>query len=186
MHLDTRNIVISALLLAALAATWYFGRIGDVAPTASEPEISAPLGYYLKGAVLLGTNDEGHVFYRILAGQVSEGEQASLELDRVRVEFRDSENVSWEVTAARAAAAQDRSLLELSGGVRLSSAADTGPETVIETEHLSLEPDSYLASTSGEVAVSVGRHRLAATGMKAYLRDDRLELESKVHGQFRN
>jgi lipopolysaccharide export system protein LptC len=188
MYFDTKNVVISILLMAAVAATWYFGRIGTTATGPTEATVSPPLGYYLKGATLLGTNDQGRVFFRLEAESVTEdGERAALDLDSVRVEYHDNEDVSWQVSAARASAAQDQGYLELSGDVRLTNRVDAGtPATLIETEHLLLDPEAYLASTGEQVAVSIGDHRLAATGMKAYLKDDRLELESRVHGQFRN
>jgi lipopolysaccharide export system protein LptC len=188
MYIDTRNVVITILLMAAVAATWYFGRGGTTATRPTEAAASPPLGYYLKGAALLGTNDEGRIFLRIEAESVTEnGERAALDLDSVRVEYHDDEDVSWQVSAARASATQDRGYLDLSGDVRLTSRAQAGVRTtVVETERLRLQPDAYLASTSEQVAVSIGDHRLAATGLKAYLKDDRLELESQVHGQFRN
>lgn len=188
MYFDVRNVVISALLLAAVAATWYFGRAGTAPADATEVPLAPPLGYYLKDAALIGTNAEGRITYRIEAESVSEdGDRAALELDTVRVQYHDNENVSWHVSADRASAAQDRAFLELSGSVRLTSATEPGAATtVVETQRLRLEPDRYLATTSEEVAVSIGDQRLEATGMKAYLKDDRLELESKVHGQLRN
>lgn len=188
MHFNTRNVVVSVLLVGAVAATWYFDRIGQVTPTAIAPDASAPPGYYLLNAVLLGTNDEGRILYRILAERVSENaEGTALALRSVRVEFRESEDIGWQVSAANASAASDQSFLDLSGGVRLTGNAERGAAaTVIETENLRLSPEDYLASTTDEVAVSLGGHRLSATGMDAYLRDDRLELKSQVHGQFRN
>lgn len=188
MYFDLKNVAISMLLIGAVAGTWYLGRVGEVVTTVSTPDVAAPLGYYLKNAVLLGTDAEGRVFYTVRAERVSEhGEGTALALERVRVEYRDSENVNWQVSAARASADRGQAVLELFGDVRLTSAAEAGAATtVIETERLRLEPDNYLASTSEVVAVSFGRHELGARGMEAYLKDDRLDLKSQVHGRFRN
>lgn len=192
IYIDTRNALLTALLLVAVAGTWYLGHLGRQMPAPQAGDAVLELGYYLRNAVLLGTNDEGQVVYRISAARVAaDGEEADedgrLALETVTIDYRDDQDVAWQISAGRAAAARDADVLELRGGVRVqSTAARDGPETVIEAEQLSLEPERYLARTPGEVTVNIGAHRLSATGLTADLRDDRLELESRVHGQFRN
>lgn len=187
MQFSTRNLLLATLLSAGVVVSWYFSRAGREAPPVVDSYAQAPLGYYLRNAVLLGTDDQGSVFYRVLAARVAQAdEDDALELEQVRVEYRDSESVNWHVSAEQAQAPSDQTYLELSGNVRLANRADAGATTVIETQKLHLEPDLYLASTDLPVSVSVGGARLDAVGMKAYLKDDRLELESNVHGQFRN
>ena len=188
MYLDTRNTAIVTLLVTAAVVSWFLSRAGTVVPPASELRGTAPLGYYLRNAVLLGTDDEGNIFYRVLAERVVEADESeSLELSHVRVEYRDSADVRWQASAEQAQASRDTSILDLFGNVRLANdGAEGDTATVIETDRLRFDPDSFLATTDRPVTVSIGRGHIGATGMKAFLKDDRLELESQVHGRFEN
>jgi lipopolysaccharide export system protein LptC len=184
--LAVRNIGLVAFLVSAAIATWLLGQPLPGGDAVSDAAASGPLGYYLTDAVLLGTDDEGRIFYRVHARQVEQSaNELELELVQVRVEYRDSENVEWHVSADRAAAPTDGSHLDLYGNVRLVSMPQAGSTaTVIETEKMRFEPAHYFASTDVPVVVAVGDNQLRAEGLKAYLKDDRVELESKVHGQF--
>ena len=188
MYIDTRTTLLFVLLVAAAVVTWYFGRGTTLTATSSGTDGTSPLGYYLRDAVLFGTDGDGRIYYQVRAAQVSQTmREDALQLDGVSVEYSADEDVQWQVSADRATAPSDRAFLDLSGSVRLASGTEPGKaETVIETERLRLEPGRHLASTRDEVRLTLGRHRLDAIGMKAYLKEDRLELESKVHGQFRN
>jgi lipopolysaccharide export system protein LptC len=50
---------------------------------------------------------------------------------------------------------------------------------------LRLKPDEFVAETPARVRVEMGGRQLRATGLIAYLKEDRLELQSNVNGQFR-
>jgi lipopolysaccharide export system protein LptC len=188
MYVDTRNALLFLLLVAAALITWYFGSSNPVASVTAGAGAELPLGYYLRDAVLFGADSEGRIFYEIHAKQVSQiPEEDVLQLDAVRVQYRGSEDVQWQVSAERAAATGDRAFLDLSGAVRLANDTEPGANaTIIETDSLRLEPERHLASTQDIVRVTFADHSIDATGMKAYLKEDRLELESKVHGQFHN
>jgi WD40 repeat protein len=55
---------------------------------------------------------------------------------------------------------------------------------LVETTSLRLEPDTFIVSSQAPVSIVMGTQRLRSIGMRAYLMDDRLELESEVHGQI--
>lgn len=180
-----RNGAAICLLIAAALGTWYWSRTTAPAAPTAVPARSAPLGYYLRDAVLLGTDDEGRVVYRVSADLAEERpEDGSLLLNGVRVEFQGDEQVPWRVRALSAEAQPERGYLELAGNVELERIGEERPPTLVETERLRLEPDEQTAVAPGDVRLTVGGNTLSAVGLKAFLRDDRLELESKVHGRF--
>lgn len=186
MYISIRNSIGLLILLAAAVATWLASR-HEISPGAdADTARSTPLGYYLRDAVFLGTDENGRVFYRVHAGLAErQADDQGLALQRVRVEYRDTEHVQWQLSADRAATRAVGDFLDLSGDVRLSSTpTDDRMPTVIETDALRLEPDRFLASSDSPVRVSIGDASLRATGLKAHLKDDKLELESNVHGQF--
>lgn len=176
------------LLAAAALVMFYFGR--QPRPDASLRPVDArayPLGYYLRDAVLLGTDEQGRISYRLHAGLVEERpDDARLSLENVRFEYQPSEQIPWSIVAARGEApiGAERTYLDLKGGVELTRDPDAqGKPARVETSELRLEPDRHLASTAAPVRVSIGDDALDAVGLKAFLDKDRLELESEVHGR---
>ena len=71
------------------------------------------------------------------------------------------------------------------GSVELrSKPSDGAAPTVIVTDRLRFTPDQFIAESAGPVELRLGDSVLNAVGLKAHLKDDSVELESEVHGQF--
>ncbi len=185
MTIRARPVVVLIVLAGAALATWYYSRPAAVEELTRSRSTEIPPGYYLKDAVLLRTDDNGNFLYRIVARQVEQvADEEWLELSEVRVEYSREEDVQWLVSAEHAVARNDRSYLELHGNVHLESQPRDGAKrTVIETDQLRFEPMQFIASTSESVTVALGDTQLNASGLKAYLKDDKLDL-SDVHAQF--
>lgn len=181
-----RNALIGLTLLAAAIGSWLLGRTGAGVDPASGPPPPAQLGYYLRDAVLLGGDEEGRMIYRVHAQMIEQTpERRALALRSVRVEYRDAENVEWQVSAARAEAPNDGAYLDLEGDVRLVARPQSGTQaTVIETQRLHLDPRAYLATSDAAVRIADAQVVLSARGLEADLKRDRLELHSEVRGQF--
>lgn len=186
MYRTVRNGAAILLLIAAALGTWYWSR--TTAPEGFEPVAArnAPLGYYLRDAVLLGTDEQGRMAYRVSAELAEERPgDGSLLLNGVRVEFQADEQVPWRVRADRAQAQPEQSWLELEGDVELERVGGEGrAPALVRTDRLRLEPDGHTAFADGEVRLRVGENTLTAVGLKAYLKEDRLELQSDIHGRF--
>jgi len=106
-------------------------------------------------------------------------------LTDVRVEYRPVANVLLLLTADSGEAPTDQSYIDLSGAVELvNEPRDDGERTIIQTQALRFEPETFVARSEDFVSVFLGAERLDAVGIRVYLRDDRLELESNVHGEF--
>jgi len=185
MYVTIRNSLGVMLLVSAAAVSWYWSLPATVAPSEIAAD-AAPLGYYLSGARLLGTDDAGHITYVVLADRAEElPDQHELVLSGVRVEYRPENEIPWRVSATHASSPKDGSYLDLTGEVELrSEPVDGGEPTVIETSRLRFEPNEFRAQSDDAVQVRLGDHRLEAVGLRAHLKDDTLELESNVHGQF--
>jgi len=176
------------VVLAVVAvATWLYGRqpppANDRNATSGDAE---PLGYYLRGARMLGTDEQGRVAYRILADRLEERpDRELLLLDGVRVEYAPADAVAWSISAAAASAPKDGSQLNLTGSVELRSQPTDGSEPLlIAAEALRFFPDSSSAESDDPVRISVGDWQLDAVGLRTHLKGDTLQLESKVHGTF--
>ena len=186
MHPHFRNLLVTASLIVAAGASWYWSRAGTAETQPGEVRESLPLGYYLIDAEIFGTDEGGRLLYKIWAGRAEERPDGNqLSLNDVRIEYRPVESVPWLLTADSGEAPTDQSYIDLSGAVELANAPrDQGERTLIQTQELRFEPEIFVASTEEAVSLFLGAKRLDAVGIKVYLRDDRLELKSSVHGEF--
>ncbi len=103
----------------------------------------------------------------------------------MRVEYRDEQAVDWSIRAARAVTGDYRSYLDLED-IRLENeGAAAGDRMIIESPHLRLDPERYLAFTDGPVDVRVGNTTLGSIGLEAQLREDVIEFKSDVQATYR-
>lgn len=181
-----RNILLLVLLAALAGGTWLASRAPVSESVVVEGGSERPLGYYLRGARLVGTDENGHVAYRIHAEQLDERpEQELLELTGVAVEYQPADDTPWRISAAAATALKDGTQLDLKGNVELVSApVDGGRPVHIATEELRFFPDTSSVESDQTVTIRVGDWRLSAKGLRTHLKGDSLELESEVHGIF--
>lgn len=186
MHLNIKNLVVMISLSAAAGASWYWSRAGTADNGPGERRDSPPLGYYLSDAEIVSANEDGHLLYKIWAGRAEERPNENrLFLSDVRVEYRPVEDVPWFLSAESGEAPTDESYIDLRGTVELVNApGDQGERTLIQTQALRFEPERFVASSDDSVKLFVGDGQIDAVGVTVYLRDDRLELESSVHGEF--
>jgi lipopolysaccharide export system protein LptC len=186
MNLSLASVLRVMILAVAVAITWFIARRQQVTEVPG-PIRPLPPGYYLKSAVLSGTDASGQLIYNI-AAELAEERPAEnrVLLTQVRVNYRPETQVPWDVTSDRGIALLDQSTIELVGSVELSSAPlPPETETVVFTNSLRLKPDQFVAETEEPVRIQMGGRELRATGMIAHLKEDRLELQSNVNGQFR-
>jgi lipopolysaccharide export system protein LptC len=187
VEVSLRHTIIMVLLAALAAGTWIY-TWEPVAPNRGRQSSSAeqPLGYYLKGARLLGTDEQGRVAYRILAERLEElPDRELLELAGVEVEYRPADSQPWRISANRATAPKDGARLDLEGSVELrNEPAPGGEQMIIATQALRFLPDTSSAESDQPVQIRIGDWRLDAIGIRTHLKGDTLELESQVHGRF--
>lgn len=185
--MSLRSGIAFVLLAAAAGASYYWSRQPAPELNRRHTENDAELpGYYLRGARLTGTDDAGRVAYRVHADSLEEqGVAEGLAMSGVRVVYTPADDVTWVIEAARGSGPRDGSHLELDGGVQVRSEPADGEEpTVITTTNVRFEPSASLLVTDAPIEIRAGGWQVAATGLRAHLKDDRLELESKVHGRF--
>jgi LPS export ABC transporter protein LptC len=181
-----RNVLVMILLGAAAVASWIYSLPGPAARPERSSGGDAPLGYYVRGARLLRTDETGHVAYRILAQRLEERtDEERLLLEGVQIEYHPANEVPWIITAGNGSAPKDASRLDLGGGVELrSEPTDGSSPTHIVTDSLRFELKSSTAISDQRTELSVGDWHLSGKGLRAHLKDEWLRLESDVHGKF--
>lgn len=181
-----RNLLLIVLLGAAAVASWLFSRPALIEPSRRGAAGDSELGYYLRGARMLGTDANGRAVYRILADRLEERpDEERLLLDRVQIEYRPTGQLPWVITAGSGSATRDHSELELKDGVEIRSQPTDGSAPVhVTTSTLTFLPPSSSAETDQRVVIDVGSWHLEGVGLRSLLKDDRVELKSDVHGKF--
>jgi LPS export ABC transporter protein LptC len=180
-----RNFITLAALTAGAMASWYLGRSdqndGDSAPAFDATQ----RGYYLTSARILGTGTDGELLYEILAAQAEQEDDDRVSFTDVRLNYSPQSDVPWTVIADSATIQQNQQKVLLRGHVRaVSSEGFSGEDTEIRTQYLEIDPENYLAETDERVQIRIGARSLTATGMRASLTENQVELKSNVSGKF--
>mgnify|MGYP005811552779 CR=1 FL=1 len=180
------------LVLVALVTTWLVLRgSGPGEDEDSGPRLTR--GYYVKDARLTGTGPDGAILYRVSTTSAEQQlANGTITMQDVRVDYEPAAEVPWKLRADRGQIPPDRNIIELSGDVvaetTITSAGTRGRSSaaplLIKTDYLELDPEAYIARTENKVAVERGRDTLRARGMRVYLKQDRLQFDSEVRGQF--
>lgn len=182
-----RNTVVMIVLAILAAATWVATWQREDSAALAEPSTDTrPLGFYARGAELLGTDDQGRVTYRIRADRLDElPDEDRLQLEGVNVDYQPADETAWAISATRASRMKNGSLLDFVGNVEVrNSPTDGGEPLTIVTEKLRFSPDTSSAESDEPVRMRVGDWQLDAVGLRTHLKGDTLELESQVHGKF--
>ena len=180
-----RELFALAALTAIAMLTWLWSRQGieDEGPVAV---VGAAPGYYLNGASILGTDEQGRALFHVQAARAEElpAEQRLL-LSDIAVRYQPDTQVPWVLTATQGQAFLEETYLDFSGEVQLtrSEPSESGP-MMIRTSSLRLEPETFDVRTDGPVSLWFHDRRLDAVGLSANLKAERLALESNVHGVF--
>jgi LPS export ABC transporter protein LptC len=178
-----RPVRLAVLALAAIASAILYLREDDDEAAPTGPRLA--LGYYVRDAVLQGTGDDGRLLYRVAAADVRQVDAGGATvMTDVRVDYTPTAGVPWELVATQGQMPPDRTIIELSGSVVATAREEGSAPLSIRTDYLELDPGTYVARTDRGVLIERARNTLRARGMRAYLKEDRLVLETEVQGTF--
>jgi lipopolysaccharide export system protein LptC len=181
-----RSGLVLLLLVAAAVGTWLLSLRGseEIAEEADPSTIVS--GYYLRDATVTGTAEDGDILYRLHAAEAAQAEDGGpVQLTDVSVRYSPEAAVPWSITAASGVLEPASRKIVLQGEVRaLSEPDEDGKVTELTTPYLEFDPRAKTASTDERVTIRIGEQSLSATGMLAFLQEDRVELKSNVSGKF--
>jgi len=181
--ISSGRIAFVMLALGAAGAWWLNQQLEG--PGSAAPDRPARAGYYMTEGELSRAGPDGLPEYRVLAERVRQDElDGPTALEQVRIEYGVYTATPWLLTAPRGILSADQSSVELFGGVLISGEVEGDRDTRVETDRLTIDIESNVASTEGEVRLAVGDDWVTAIGMTAYLMEERVQLQSSVHGQF--
>jgi LPS export ABC transporter protein LptC len=169
--------------------------VGIVLLSAPQHEASTPAtagtpahdpGYSAEQARLVQTGADGLPVYTLDAAQIQQlPDQGKVELQQVRLGFRDASGNEWTARSLRGELAQDSGVVQLDGNVHVDGTLPGSEQaTDISSEHLAFDTRAQIVSTRDPVTIVMSGRQLHALGMVANLKDRHVQLESAVHGSF--
>lgn len=175
---------LALLLIAAVASGALIMRM-DKPPQAARSGPEFGIGYYMKGAELLRMDDSGRVLYRLQTDEATQTEiDGIITLDLVKVSYDPQSDVPWDLRADTGYILPNRNIIQLEGDVVASTREDNQESVRIKTEFLQLDTETYIADTDREVTVDYSANKVIAKGLRAYLKEERLQLVADVNGVF--
>jgi len=155
----------------------------DEIETVSTPRLS--IGYYMTEAELIGTGDNGKILYHLRTRNASQNfEDGVVNMEGVHVIYAPESDVPWDLRADTGNIPPSANIIQLEGNVVAATQDDDNSRMTIRTNFLELDTETYIANTPEKVTIDYLRHTVFATGMRAYFKEDRLQLISDVNGKF--
>jgi len=183
--MDVRNTVtlITLLFGAASSGLLLLHNTPDEVRESEDPRMS--IGYYMNRAHLIATGDDGHVLFRASARTASQDfDEGTINLQGVRVTYDPVTDIPWAMQANNGKIPSDGNIIELTGDVVARTNNDGNTAMIINTDYLELDTETYVANTEQKVAIEYTSNVVFATGMRAFFKEDRVQLISNVNGNF--
>jgi LPS export ABC transporter protein LptC len=142
-------------------------------------------GYAATDALMVETGADGLPLYTLQARHIQQDPDTNIiNLSTVHMTYRDSSGGEWQVRSDQAVARQDSAQIDLSGSVNVTGKFASSDQPLhILTDPLHVDTHTEIIRTSAPVTLDWAGTRVTATGLVANLKDQRLKLESQVHGQ---
>lgn len=171
-----------AALLAALVIGYGALVERNPAPTANNGQAERP-GYYLQDAIITQTQQDGSVSLRLVANRIEQQGDDSIALDTVRVNYFQSPQHEWLLTARRGTVPPTFRVVQLFGDVELRP-ADAQPAAFLRADAMAIDTQTNIAySLSSPVRLRFGGHAMTVKNFRADLDSEKIRLES-VNGRF--
>ncbi|WP_323114522.1 LPS export ABC transporter periplasmic protein LptC [Pseudomonas guariconensis] len=181
-----RNIVLLGAIAALLVAVGYWNISPESfleKPVAQVDENA--IDYYAINAHSVQYLPDGKVQYEMTADKVEHLKASEITLVTTPdLQMYRGTQYPWHVQSVRAEVNPDGSEVELIDKVRVSRTDEKQRETIITTTRMTVFPQKQYAQTEQAVRIDGAGGTTTGKGMKAYLKDGRMDLLSNVRGQY--
>lgn len=180
-HYITRILAIAVLLALAWATWWLQRTVDPVTPVAAYKQRHDP-DYIMENFTSTVLDEHGALKYRLRAERLAHfPDNDSTEIEQpVILIYRDDQQV-WNIASERGIAREGGKEVLLAGAVdirRLESSRE-GPLQVY-TRDLTIVPDRDIGETDQPVTITNDQGKTRAVGMRIHIKEERLELLSRV------
>jgi lipopolysaccharide export system protein LptC len=177
--------LIVTLLALLLAAVGYW----NLTPSSFMDRQTAKVAdqaidFYMVNARTVQYLEDGRLSYEMTADRAEHLKASDITLVSKpdMLLYRGTE-LPWHINSERAEVAPQGKQVELIDAVRIARTDAKGRPTVVTSSRMTLFPDEEYAQTRQAVRIEAANGVTTAQGMKAYLNDSRMILQSNVRGQ---
>jgi lipopolysaccharide export system protein LptC len=177
--------VVLVTLSAFAAMSWWLFKetAGEKPQPRIESEYTADA--FVAQMIVSNINAQGTLEYRLSADRADYFADDRTELRNPSLSFMREEGQPWQVKADRAQITERGKSIELFGSVEIQRNPEPGRSAVhAHTDHLLLRADEQIAETDASVRLEISDSRVTADGMRAFLKQGRVELLSGVTGRY--
>ncbi len=180
-----RHLPLGLLLTLALASAWTV-RVLEMPQVRVQRSAPHEPDYYLERFVTTVMDDSGRPRRRIEAEYLAHfPDTDTKELSRPQVILYRDGAEPWRVVAERGWISANDDVMLLLGAVRIwRNAPDGGKDIEIRTRDLRVLPQTDYGETDQPVVIETPRSVSQGVGMRAYLRQGRVELLSNVRTRY--
>jgi LPS export ABC transporter protein LptC len=179
--------LLGVLVLVVLAGAFLLGRGGGSPAEAVGVQASQPdPGYVALGAEIVETSDDGTPLYSLNADRIEQQPATGdVTLQTITMQYQRDPGTRWQLQARHGQLAGGTTVVRLIGDVHATGELPGSKIPAdFRSEQLDFDTRSQDLSTHQLVTIYVGRQRLVARGLMANLKQDRVRLESAVHGRY--
>ncbi len=180
--MNRRILIITVLVaLVVILNNWLSDQREDTAQErAAEQRHIAD--YFLRDFITTTMDDRGLPEQRLAAEQMLRyADDHSMELMQPRLTLYVTDEAPWQIDAAHGHVSGDGTQIQLGGGVRVTR-NENGEQLELVTDDLLLQPRERYAETDAPLTLNHSQGRVDAVGLRAYMKDERLELLAQVRG----
>ncbi len=183
MNIRAVALTIGACLLAFFG--WWIFNLIDPGPPPPPREVRHNPDFWLENFTLWAMNEQGRPRYKLVADyQVHYPDDDSSELTRPHIEFYAEKGAPWVVDSERGWVSSGGKLVLLLGKVYINREKTKDNRAMaITTENLLVRPDDEYAETDKPVTIDSEGIFYESVGMRAYMKEDRLQLLADVRGR---
>jgi LPS export ABC transporter protein LptC len=143
-------------------------------------------GYSATDASMVETGADGLPMYTLQAHQIQQDSDTNIiSLSTVHMAFRDSSGGEWQGPADRALARQDTAQIDLAGSIDLFGTPSGNDKPVhLLTDKLHIDTHTDVITAPSAVTLTWGGIVIHAPGLVVDTKDDKVRLESDIHGRL--
>jgi lipopolysaccharide export system protein LptC len=186
LNFDLRlPMLILFLVAVAVGSVWLLRETELEGLQAERPKTHVP-DYYFNDATVTSLDVKGKPVSELKAPRiVHHPDDDSVEVFLPRMRYFTRAGEPWYAEADHGMEPSGGNLVYLDGHVKMTHQDEGGgPPLVIDTDHLTVDLQTNIATTDDPVAMVKGANRMNGIGMDGYMQDNRMVLRTDVKGFY--
>ena len=182
--MPTRNLLTVLLFTVAAASSWWLYRQVQPTEPAAPAEVAHEPDYFFEDFVVTSMDTQGQPKHRLKGTRMAHyPDDDSTQIESPELELYVDAAPAWTIIAEHGSVSSGGDQVRLEGEVRIKQhRAEEADAVSATTRDVLIRPDDEYAETDQLVVITRGTMKLQAVGMRAFLKERRVELLSKVVG----